>query len=96
MDKHYHVNAGLAGCLPSWSAAYRTKLAAIGGMVWFKRYCENGVEHRHELFTGDARKHGWYQACHPDALVDYVEIVPCRGAECGPVVKGPSSYQRGD
>ena len=110
MPKHFHVHAGLAGCTPCYTATYPTWFGAMSGMVWYKRYCESGVEHNHRLFIGNA-KSGRYDACHEDAGVDYVEIAECHEVGCNPaddypdcdncersciVVDGLGSCQRGD
>lgn len=85
IKKHYHVHAGLAGCLPSFSETYSVKKDAQRGMREFKCQCEDSVGHNHRLFTGDAHHGGWYQACHPDAGVDYVELVMCTDQWCAPL-----------
>lgn len=76
--RHYHVLAGLHGCIPDSDELYRTKQEARQGLKWIV----GELRSSNNRLRGNL-KQGYFELVKKtDALCDYCEISDCYESDC--------------
>ena len=88
MRNHYHVLAGLHGCMPDVNETFTNKADAQGAMVSLKEE-EKEAAWQSVDYVGPCPSHvvgsasdGYYEIYHDGPGWDYIEMTECNEPDC--------------